>query len=162
MKDVNSGTAVNFGALGTVCLAGVTFRVPFEFLVIPETNEQAAASPEPRRAPSSEFLFDCAFLGVRSRTGPITDDSNTTPRECTDVLKLTFVDDEENNTNNSYIQFTLRDVALCPDCWLVGGKGGVIFSVRHRENLKLLLARRDDGEFINTVNAEEVACEAAF
>ena len=70
--------------------------------------------------------------------------------------------DEENNTNNSYIQFTLRDVALCPDCWLVGGKGGVIFSVRHRENLKLLLARRDDGEFINTVNAEEVACEAAF
>ena len=157
-----SGTAVNFGALGTVCLAGVTFRVPFEFLVIPETNEQAAASPEPRRAPSSEFLFDCAFLGVRSRTGPITDDPNTTPRECTDVLKLTFVDDEENNTNNSYIQFTLRDVALCPDCWLVGGKGGVIFSVRHRENLKLLLARRDDGEFINTVNAEEVACEAAF
>ena len=152
-----SGTVVNFGALGTVCLAGVTFRVPFDFTVLPEgTNDRASA----RRAPSSEFLFDCAFLGVRSRAGPITDS-----RECADLLKFAFVQEEEEQQQvapgTSYVQFTLRDVALCPDCWLVGGKGGVIFSVRHVENLKLISSSSSSPDVVVAV-AEEDACRDAF
>jgi hypothetical protein len=113
-----------------------------------------------RRAPSSEFLFDCAFLGVRSRAGPITDS-----RECADLLKLAFVQEEEEQQQvapgTSYVQFTLRDVALCPDCWLVGGKGGVIFSVRHVENLKLISSSSSSPDVVVAV-AEEDACRDAF
>ena len=140
-----SGTAVNFGAFGTICLAGVTFRIPFDFTVVLE-NEGV-----PRRVPSSEFLFDCAFLGVRSRTGPIAD---PLPRQCTDVLKLAFVD---TGGVNSYIQFTLRDIALCPDCWLVGGKGGVIFSVRHKDASATVSAAPAE-----VVVKDESSCEAVF
>ena len=53
-------------------------------------------------------------------------------RQCSDILKLSF----EDNAEGGNIVFTIGDVALCVDCWLVGGKGEVLFSVRHRDNLR--------------------------
>ena len=142
-----SGTAVNFGSIGTVCLAGVTFRIPFDFTVLAEDGSNTRSV-----RPSSEFLFDCAFIGVRSRAGPIADNDG---RQCTDILKLSLEDPTPDGvTSTGNIVFTLADIALCPDCWLVGGRGGVFFTLRHVANLQFASAPEPIGT--------ESTCEAAF
>ena len=35
------------------------------------------------------------------------------------------------------------DVALCPGCWLVGGRDGVLFSWKHREGLAMTIRAGD-------------------
>ena len=112
-----SGTAVNFGTSGSICLASVTFRIPFDFVVL----EDGTNAPSCRNL--NEFLFDCSFVGVRSRVGPLGDNQH-----CSNITKLSF----EENAAGGNIVFTLGDIALCKDCWLVVG-GGVLFSVSHRD-----------------------------
>ena len=85
------------------------------------------------------------YVGVRSRSAsaapssassdPQTIDSNLrptrpAPASCTDVVSLDM-------TSSGPVMAFNNDTALCPGCWLVGGRDGVLFSVRHKDDLQM-------------------------
>jgi hypothetical protein len=117
-----TGTAINFGRVhDRVCLAGVKVTLPFDREVTnPTTNEKTIA-------PSSEFVIECVFIGVRERSGPPSDNFNG----CNVYASATMSDDG--------VELTFANVALCKECWIVGGPAGLLFTVRHRDNLLLAL-----------------------
>jgi len=117
-----TGTAINFGRVyDSVCLAGVSITIPFDRQVIdPVSNEQTLA-------PSTDFIADCVFVGVRGRDGPPSDD----PNGCNVYASATVVD--------AGIEITFKNVALCKECWIVGGPAGVLFTIRHRDDFSLTI-----------------------
>jgi len=118
-----TGTVINFGRVhDRVCLAGVSVTIPFDKTVInPSTSEQSVA------ASASDFIVECVFVGVRTRDGPPSDDANG----CGTYASAAVVD--------AGIELTFRNVALCKECWIVGGPAGVLFTIRHRDNWLLTL-----------------------
>jgi hypothetical protein len=122
-----TGTVIHFGRVHErVCLAGVSVTIPFNRLVTDvATNAQNVA-------PASDFIVECIFVGVRTRDGPPSDDANG----CNAYATATVID--------TGIELTFRNVALCKECWIVGGPAGVLFTVRHRDNWLLALPEAPD------------------
>jgi len=117
-----TGTVINFGRVhARVCLAGVSVTIPFDKTVTnPSTNAQSVAS-------ASDFIVECVFVGVRTRDGPPSDDANG----CGTYASAAVVD--------AGIELTFQNVALCKECWIVGGPAGVLFTIRHRDDWLLTL-----------------------
>ena len=57
------------------------------------------------------------------------------PRACEDVVDLRVED-------AGPVMAFGDDVALCPGCWLVGGRDGVLFSWKHRDAERFAMAAR--------------------
>ena len=139
-----TGTLINAND-DAVCLADL--EVPFDF---PRTVVRRPGE-EPSAAPAEEFVVQCYYVGVRSReasAAPGTDAAaaarfppdaaqSREPRRCEDTVSLAMTD--------AGPVMAFRDgVALCPGCWLVGGRDGVLFSWKHRDGLSMTVRAGDD------------------
>ena len=139
-----TGTLINAND-DAVCLTDL--EVPFDF---PRTVVRRPGE-EPAAAPAEEFVVQCYYVGVRSReasAAPGTDAAaaarfppdaaqSREPRRCEDTVSLAMTD--------AGPVMAFRDgVALCPGCWLVGGRDGVLFSWKHREGLPMAVRAGDD------------------
>ena len=94
--------------------------------------------------------MQCYYVGVRSReasAAPGTDAAaaarfppdaalSREPRRCEDTVSLAM-------TDAGPVMAFRDDVALCPGCWLVGGRDGVLFSWKHREGLPMTIRAGD-------------------
>jgi hypothetical protein len=150
-----TGTLINAGD-AAACLRDV--EIPFEF---PYAVALAPGAP-PRRVPPSDFVASCYYVGVRSReasAAPGTRAANENafedavagaerPRACEDVVDLRVED-------AGPVMAFGDDVALCPGCWLVGGRDGVLFSWKHKDGLAMTVRAGDD------VGAAAPRCAAA-
>ena len=123
LQAIVTGTAINFGRIvsNSVCLNGLSVTLPFDRTVIDVSSEQS------RVAPPEEFTIDCIFIGVRSRDGPPRDDANG----CNVYARAEVTD--------SGVQVNFLNIALCSECWLVGGPSSALFVVRHIEGSTLTL-----------------------
>ena len=150
-----TGTLINAGD-AAACLRDV--EIPFEF---PYAVALAPGAP-PRRVPPSDFVASCYYVGVRSReasAAPGTRAANENafedavagaerPRACEDVVDLRVED-------AGPVMAFGDDIALCPGCWLVGGRDGVLFSWKHKDGLTMTVRAGDD------VGAAAPRCAAA-
>jgi hypothetical protein len=140
-----TGTLINADSETSACLTGLAIVFDFPRVVLdPETREPTTAPPE-------DFEVECFYVGVRSReasvrppavSGTSPDASNAAetaiarPPSCDEIVSLAMTDDG----------VTMRfqdDVALCPGCWLVGGRDGVLFSWKHRDDLAMSVRAGD-------------------
>ena len=149
-----TGTLINAGD-AAACLRDV--EIPFEF-----PYAVALAPGAPRRVPPSDFVASCYYVGVRSReasAAPGTRAANENafedavagaerPRACEDVVDLRVED-------AGPVMAFGDDIALCPGCWLVGGRDGVLFSWKHKDGLAMTVRAGDD------VGAAAPRCAAA-
>lgn len=121
VQAVITGTIINFGRVvrDGVCLSGVSVTLPFERIVVDP------ASDGPRVATPEEFIVDCIFIGVRSRDGPPSEDANGCGVYATAEV------------TEAGVQLNLLNIALCPECWIVGGPSSALFIVRHASGLPL-------------------------
>jgi hypothetical protein len=55
------------------------------------------------------------------------------PRACDDVVRLSM-------TDAGPVAAFEEDVSLCPGCWLVGGRDGVLFSWKHKNAERFAMA----------------------
>ena len=67
-----------------------------------------------------------------ARRGAFLDDlePGTAPRACDETIAL------RTTADGADVAFE-DDVALCPGCWLVGGRDGVLFSWKHKDGLAM-------------------------
>ena len=138
-----TGTLINANP-GAVCLSNL--EVPFDF---PRTVVVAAGTP-PQVAPPEDFIVQCYYVGVRSReasAAPGTAAAGASsfapvapgaapPRACEDTVALAMT------AEGPVISFR-DDVALCPGCWLVGGRDGVLFSWKHKNGGRMVVSAGD-------------------
>ena len=138
-----TGTLINANA-DAVCLTDL--EVPFDF---PRTVARRPGE-DPVVAPAEDFVVQCYYVGVRSReasAAPGTDAAaaarfppdaalSREPRRCEDTVSLAM-------TDAGPVMAFRDDVALCPGCWLVGGRDGVLFSWKHREGLPMTIRAGD-------------------
>ena len=129
-----TGTLINAGD-APACLGGLELVFDFPRAVVdPDTGRVVVAPPE-------DFVVRCFYVGVRSReasAAPGTLDragAPAPPRACDDVVKLRM-------TETGPVAAFEADVALCPGCWLVGGRDGVLFSWKHRDAERFAMAAR--------------------
>ena len=91
--------------------------------------------------------MQCYYVGVRSREasaapGPASAEpsarerggASAPPRACDEVVTLRM-------TETGPVVAFKEDVELCPGCWLVGGRDGVLFSWKHRDAARFAMAR---------------------
>ena len=92
--------------------------------------------------------MQCYYVGVRSREasaapGPAGAEpsareragASAPPRACDEVVTLRM-------TETGPVAAFKADVELCPGCWLVGGRDGVLFSWKHRDAARFAMAAR--------------------
>ena len=136
-----TGTLINAGD-SPACLDGLELAFDFPRAVVDTATGRVAV------APAEEFVVRCFYVGVRSReasAAPGTAGANASaleragasapPRACDDVVKLRM-------TETGPVAAFEEDVALCPGCWLVGGRDGVLFSWKHRDAARFAMAAR--------------------
>ena len=132
-----TGTLINAQRDETLCLSNLQIEFDFPRTVVVDGASQVVDTPD--------FVVTCFYVGVRSRSAsaapssassdPQTIDSNLrptrpAPASCTDVVSLDM-------TSSGPVMAFNNDTALCPGCWLVGGRDGVLFSVRHKDDLQM-------------------------
>ena len=129
-----TGTLINAGD-APACVGGLELAFDFPRAVIdPDTGNVVVAPPE-------DFVVRCFYVGVRSRQastpspGTVSFDAvgGSAPRACDDVVRLRM-------TDAGPVAAFEEDVALCPGCWLVGGRDGVLFSWKHRDAARFAMA----------------------
>ena len=139
-----TGTLINANLEDAACLTNL--EVPFDF-----PRAVVAASGDVFIAPPEDFEVQCFYVGVRSReasaapgtasaaAGRFPDAAQTSspPTSCEDTVGLSM-------TDTGPVMAFKDDVALCPGCWLVGGRDGVLFSWKHVDGLRLRVAAGDD------------------
>ena len=134
-----TGTLINANLQEAACLANL--EVPFDFprVVVARSGDAFTARPE-------DFVVRCFYVGVRSREASAAPGASSPaagtstpppPRSCEDTVTLAM-------TDAGPVMAFKDDVALCPGCWLVGGRDGVLFSWRHRDGLRLRVAAGDE------------------
>ena len=134
-----TGTLINANLQDTACLSNL--EVPFDFprVVVARSGDAFTARPE-------DFIVRCFYVGVRSREASAAPGASSPaagtstpppPRSCEDTVDLAM-------TDAGPVMAFKDDVALCPGCWLVGGRDGVLFSWRHRDGLRLRVAAGDE------------------
>ena len=134
-----TGTLINANLQEAACLANL--EVPFDFprVVVARSGDAFTARPE-------DFVVRCFYVGVRSREASAAPGASSPaagtstpppPRSCEDTVTLAM-------TDAGPVMAFKDDVVLCPGCWLVGGRDGVLFSWRHRDGLRLRVAAGDE------------------
>jgi hypothetical protein len=133
-----TGTLINAGD-APACVGGLELIFDFPRAVVdPDTGNVVVAPPE-------DFIVRCFYVGVRSRQastpspGTVSEGveevgvGGDAPRACDDVVRLRM-------TDAGPVAAFEEDVALCPGCWLVGGRDGVLFSWKHRDDARFAMA----------------------
>ena len=133
-----TGTLINAGD-APACVGGLELIFDFPRAVVdPDTGNVVVAPPE-------DFIVRCFYVGVRSRQAstpsPVTVSEGVeevgvggdAPRACDDVVRLRM-------TDAGPVAAFEEDVALCPGCWLVGGRDCVLFSWKHRDDARFAMA----------------------
>jgi len=136
-----TGTLINAGG-APACVGGLELAFDFPRTVVdPDTGRVVTAPPE-------DFVVQCYYVGVRSREasaapGPAGAEpsareragASAPPRACDEVVTLRM-------TETGPVAAFKEDVELCPGCWLVGGRDGVLFSWKHRDAARFAMAAR--------------------
>ena len=121
-----TGTLINPGA-DSLCLSSLAVNFDFPRTVL--------VGNEVREAPAGDFVVRCFYVGVRSRSAsaapaaasaspnsasPAMEQQPAPPAACGDIVTLAMT------PSGPSLSFT-NDTSLCPGCWLVGGRDGVLF-----------------------------------
>jgi hypothetical protein len=131
-----TGTLINAGD-ARACVGGLELIFDFPRAVVdPDTGNVVVAPPE-------DFIVRCFYVGVRSRQAStpspgtvserVEEVGGAAPRACDDVVRLSM-------TDAGPVAAFEEDVSLCPGCWLVGGRDGVLFSWKHKDAEKFAMA----------------------